>query len=292
MNWALFFAILSPAIWGLMNVFDTYIAQLRVKNIIGFAMVSAFTNIIFGFILALFLSWNTYTISDYFFPILAGLVMGVQICFYYFMLSKHDSSHAVGLVYIYPIIVAILSFLFLNERFSLLGYLGMAIVLIGVLLLNVRIKKLKINLAIWSISVVAIGAGFHEFFAKIAVSQISAWNGTAINSLVMGWFALILLLKKKYRVGFISEIKNVKLTFVSELLTLGGLLTLYLAMEGLPATIVSVVSAAQPLFVLFFEWVAFSFGIKIVKDINWRHKLFAIAMIAIGLILLYFTDIN
>lgn len=291
MNWALFFAILSPAILGLMNVFDTYIIKIRVKKVIGFSMVSAFTNILFGVILSLFLSWEAYAFSDYFFPILAGFVMGIQLYFYYFILSKHDASHAVGLVYIYPIFVAMLSFFFLNERLSLLGYAGMAIAISGVLLLSIRVRKLKIDVALWSISFVTIGAALHEFFAKIATSQINAWNATAINSIVMGWFALFLLFKKKYRAEFKYEFKNVKLTFISEVLTLVGVLTIYLAMSGLPATIVSVVSVLQPLFVLLFEWIAFSFGFKIVKDESWRHKIFAIIMIVMGLVLLYFKDI-
>lgn len=291
MNWPLFFAFLSGAILGLMNVFDTYIVKLKIKNLMGFAIVSALTNILFGVILALFLNWTVYSFSDYTFSILAGLVMGIQLFFYYFVLSKHDSSHAIGLIYSYPIIVAILSFFFLNEQLSLLGYVGMAITLLGVLLLSVRVKKLRVSIAIWSLVIVTLGTGLHEFFAKIAVNQISPWHGTAINSIAMGWFALVLLLKKKYRIGFISEFRNVKLTFVSELLTLAGILAIYLAMNGLPATIVSVISVVQPLFVLFFEWVAFSLGIKIVKDINWKNKLFAILLIIIGLILLYVNDI-
>ena len=211
MNWSLFFAVLSPAIFGLMNVFDTYIVKLRVKKVIGFSMVSALTNISLGIILASFLSWKSYDLVDYLFPTLAGFVMGIQLYFYYFMLSKHDSSHAIGLFYTYPIIVAILSFFFLNEKLSLLGYVGMIVALSGVLLLSIRVRKLKINIAVWSISLVTIGAALHEFFAKIATSQISAWNATAINSIVMGWFAIILLLKKKYRKEFVSEFKNVKL---------------------------------------------------------------------------------
>ena len=257
----------------------------------GFVVVSAVTNVLLGVVLALFLDWRQYAISDYLFPILAGAVIGIQLCFYYVILHKHDSSHAIGLIYCYPIIVALLSFLFIGEKLSLLGYIGMVITLIGVLLLSVRIKKLKITLAIWSLGIVIIATALNEFFIKIAISNINGWNGTAIGSIVMGLFVIPLLLKKDIRKGFYSEFKNVKLTFVSEMLTLAGILTLYLAVIDLPVTIVSVISSVQPLFVLFFEWMAFSFGIKIVKDVRWRHKLFAIVLIILGIMLLYFSDI-
>jgi|SRR3989344_234331 len=291
MNWSLFFAVASPAIFAFMNVFDTFIIKKKVKHVLGFVVVSAVTNVLLGVVLALFLDWRQYAISDYLFPILAGAVIGIQLCFYYVILHKHDSSHAIGLIYCYPIIVALLSFLFIGEKLSLLGYIGMVITLIGVLLLSVRIKKLKITLAIWSLGIVIIATALNEFFIKIAISNINGWNGTAIGSIVMGLFVIPLLLKKDIRKGFYSEFKNVKLTFVSEMLTLAGILTLYLAVIDLPVTIVSVISSVQPLFVLFFEWMAFSFGIKIVKDVRWRHKLFAIVLIILGIMLLYFSDI-
>ena len=291
MNLPLFFAFLSPAIFGFMNVFDTYIVKRKVKNVLGFAIVSGVTNILFGIILALFLDWSAYSFSDFRFSILAGASLGVQLCFYYFTLSKHDVSHAVGLTYVYPIIVAILSFLFLNEKLSFIGYLGMILTLAGVLLMNMQIKKLKIKIAIWSILILIITAALNELFVKIATSQINGWNGTAISSIVMGLFVMPLLLKKNVRKGFRSEFKRIKLTFISEALTIAAIGTLYLAMAGLPATIVSVISVTQPLFVLLFEWTAFSIGIKIVKDINWKNKLFAILLIVLGIIVLYISEI-
>ncbi len=291
MNWPLFFAFLSPALFGFMNVFDTFIVKRRVKHVLGFAVVSGVTNILLGILLALFLDWSTYSFSDFGFSILAGLVIGIQLCFYYIMLSKHDVSHAIGLVYVYPILVALLSFIFLNEKLSLIGYLGAIITLTGVLLMNLRISKLKISLAFWSLGAVAVGSALNEFFIKIASFQIGAWHGTAINSIIMGLVVIPLLLKKNIKIGFRKEFKNIKWTFISETLTIGAIVALYFAMTGLPATIVSVISVTQPLFVLGFEWLAFITGIRIVKDMVWRHKLLSILLIVIGIAILYLTEI-
>ena len=62
-------------------------------------------------------------------------------------------------------------------------------------------------------------------------------------------------------------------------------------MTSFPATIVSVISATQPLFVLLFEWLAFFFGIKMVKDVDWKHKIFAISLIVVGIAILYGKEI-
>ena len=213
------------------------------------------------------------------------------MCFYYIVLSKHDVSHVIGLVYIYPIIIAILSFLFLNEKLSLVGYIGMIITLAGVLLMSVQIKNLKISIALWSLAIVAVTSALNEFLIKIATNQIYWLHGAAINSIVMGLLVMPLLFNKKIRNGFGKEFKNIRITFISEALTILAIATIYLAMAGLPATVVAVISVTQPLFVLGFEFLAFIFGIKIVKDEGWGNKLLGILLIVLGIAILYASEI-
>ncbi len=291
MNWPLFFAFLSPIIFAFMNVLDSYIVKKRVKHVMGFAVVSGITNIFLGIILVLFLDWSAYSLFDLRFSILAGAMFGIQLYFYYVILEKHDVSHAIGLVYIYPLIVALLSYLFINEKLSILGYLGVLITLGGVTLMSVRLKKLKITIAFWSLGISILTIALSEFFIKIATTQIPEWHGAAVNSIVMGAFILPALINKSIRKGFKKEFKNISFTFMSEALTIAAVLTLYLAMSGLSATVVSVISATQPLFVLIFESVAFYSGIKIVKDVEWKNKLFAILLIILGISLLYLSEI-
>ncbi|MGV8142565.1 MAG: EamA family transporter [Candidatus Pacearchaeota archaeon] len=291
MNWAIFFAFLSPALFGLMNVFDTYVLKKRVKSVLGFAIVSGITNILLGIILASFLDWSSYSFSSFVFPIFAGVVIGTQLCFYYIALARHDVSHAIGLIYIYPLIVAFLSYFFLNEKLSSIGYLGTIMTLLGVLLMTIQIKKLKITLAFWSLGIITLSAALNDFFIKLATNSVGVWQGTAIGSIVMGSIVLPLLFKKTIRQGFFKEFKKIRFTFISESLTIAATVTLYLAMQDLGATVVSVISATQPLFVLFFEWIAFFIGIKIVEDIEWKNKLFAILLIIAGIIIIYSSEL-
>lgn len=291
MNWPLFFAFLSPVMWALMNVIDTYIVKRKVKHVLSFAVVSGIINIFLGVVLVLSLNWSGYSLFDLRFSVLAGLMLGIQIYFYYGMLAKYDVSHVVGLIYIYPLIVAFLSYLFLNEQLSLFGYFGGFLTIMGIFLMSVRLHKLKMNILGWSILMLAITSALNEFFIKLATVQLPVWNGTAINSIIIGLCILPALFNYKIRKDFPKELKNIPITLVSELLTLGAIATLYLAMTGLPATIVSVISATQPLFVLIFEGFAFFFGIKIVKDINWKHKIFAVALVVIGIVILYGSEI-
>ena len=110
----LIFAIISPFIWGFMNVLDKFVVSHRVKSPLSFTIVAGIVNLAIGIILALFLNWTNIAVNDLFFPAIAGLIFGSQFFLYYYLLGKEDVSNLIGFVYVYPIIVAILSFLFLN----------------------------------------------------------------------------------------------------------------------------------------------------------------------------------
>ena len=291
MNWPLFFAFLSPSIWALMNFIDSWIVKKRVKNTVSFAVVSGITNIFLGIMLALFLDWSNYSLFDFRFSIIVGAMLGLQLYFYYTILSRHDVSHVVGLIYAYPLVVAFLSFLFLNEKLSLIGYFGAFVTILGIFMMTLRIRKLNLALASGPIFIVMLTSAFSEFFIKITTTQIPVWHNTAITSIVLGMCILPALLKTSIRKDFKNEFKKIHFTFISEMLTLGAITLVYLAMVGLPATIVSVISTTQPLFVLIFEWVAFFFGVKMVKDIDWKHKIFAISLVVIGIVIMYGKEI-
>ena len=74
-------------------------------------------------------------------------------------------------------------------------------------------------------------------------------------------------------------------------MALGAIVSLYFAMDGLSAMIVSVINVTQPLFVLGFEWIAHLFGVKIVSDRHWGRKLIAISFIVIGIGILYLAEL-
>src|SRR3989344_5630799 len=138
-NVGLIFAILVPISFALMNVFDSFVIKKKIKHILGFSAVSGLTNIILGIILASFLSWENINFFDLKF--------------------------------------SILSFIFIGEKLSLIGYVGAVITLIGVLSINLRLNRLKISIGIWTVAVVILTSALNEFFIKLSTTNISNWHG-------------------------------------------------------------------------------------------------------------------
>ncbi len=286
------FAVLSPVLYAIMNIVDKYAVSHRVKNAIGFSAVAALANSIIGFIFAIFLDWNGYTYSDFIVPALVGFLMGSTYFLYYLIIKKEDVSNLTGLIYLYPILVAILSFLFLNEILPLVSYMGMILILVGVIMLSVRMVHLRISISLWSIGIMILLVAVNEFLIKIFTNTMPESNGIAINSIFICMPSILgMIFYKKFRMGFISELKHIKWAFLSEIFAFLGLATLYFAMVGLPATIVSSIAAIQPLVLLGFERVAQKIFGKMTKDKLVLPKLIAIILIVLGVILLYLNEI-
>lgn len=130
-----------------------------------------------------------------------------------------------------------------------------------------------------------------EFFIKIA-SAVTLWHGVAVTSIVFGLTILPLLLRKQVRAAFLSELHTIRYTCISELLTLGAFASIFLAMNGLPATVVSTFSALQPLFVLSIEFLLFRHVPGLTRDERFSRKLFALLLVVLGTVLLYVGELS
>lgn len=289
--WPLIFAIASPFIWGFVSILDKFVVSHKVKNPLSFTVVAGIVNFGIGIILALFLNWNGIINTNLIFPAIAGLIFGYQYFLYYYLLKKEDVSDVIGLVYFYPIIVTLLSFLFLNEILPLISYLGLFFILSGVIILSVKKKKLKFKVTIWAIILLVIVVALYEFLIKISTINLPLLNGLSINYLFIGCAILSGLINKKIRNGLLRELKNIKWAMLNEFLTFFATAFIFLAMAELPATIVSSIAAIEPLFVLFFEFCANKIGIKISINTNFKKKIIPIFLIVIGVILLYLPEI-
>ncbi|MBI4016772.1 MAG: EamA family transporter [Candidatus Aenigmarchaeota archaeon] len=287
MSYAFLFAILSPFSWAIMNVIDKYIVHKKVKYPAGYTCVVGLANITLALIIGLFLDWSTVSVNDFLFPAIAGSSLGLAAFFYIILLESEDISHLVGLVYAYPLGVALLSFMFLQERLSTFGYIGVLLTLLGAVLLSFRVKKVSKNIVFLSIGLIVLFEVINEFFIKVSTTAIGTWHGIVVNNISLGLTLLCGLFSSKMRKHFFAEIHNIGWESISSLFALGGITTLYLAMAEIPATIVSSISSIQPLAVLFLERTISAHIGTITKDKLLIPKLIPILLIAIGVGILY-----
>lgn len=286
MNTYILLALLSPLLYAVMYVLDKYVVSRKVKNDKSYLALTGIIYVVYSLILAAFLDWKNISFKDMILPIIIGVFITIQAYMYVHILHKEDISHFTGLEYTYPIIVAILSYIFLGERISLLGYIGLFVVIIGALLLSLRIKEIKLRANKYILVGLIILIGLNEFIIKISTSNINVFNGIVITWIVYGLFLIPLLLWKKNRIDFIKQKNIILIESMIDLIGYAALLTLFIAMSGLPATIVSAIAISQILFTVVFEKIVDRFLGKIIRDRLILRKAVALSIIAIGVIIL------
>jgi drug/metabolite transporter (DMT)-like permease len=286
MNYGLIFALLAPLIWACMNILDKFVLSHRIKNYRSFTVLAGLANFVYGLMIALVIDWNDFQWSSIIFPIIVGFFLGLQFYLYFALMSKSDASYFVGFTFLYPPIVALLSFIFLRERFGIPVYIGSALILIGVILLALRAQKIRSSFAfLLIVPFIFITAGY-EFFIKVATIQLNLYQSMAVSSMVIGVVISFLLTKSKVRKSLSREIKNIGWAFFNEGLTTLGLFSTYLAMNLLPATVVSSISSIQPLIVIGLEAIFDKHIATISSDKRIIPKLIAVVLIVLGVALI------
>ena len=287
---SLFFAFLSPVIWAMMDLIDEYVIDNKSRYPLGFAFFVGMANVLLGIILALFLHWDSFSIRDYWPSAVSGFFLGMQFLLYFWMLKKDDVSNVIGFSYFYPVIVSVLSFLFLHEVLTISIYLGMALIMFGIALIYLRTVKKKLHIVFWIILSYALSIAFYEFFIKVATTKVTEINGLAVNSIFLGLAIFPLIFSRKRRLEIAYEVRNIHWALLSEMFTISAVFGTYIAMKNLPATIVSSLQATEPLLVLAFEKIANKKGIMKSQDTNFFNKLIAIILITAGVAVMYITE--
>ena len=287
---SLLFAFLSPVIWAMMDLIDEYVIDNKSRYPLGFAFFVGMANVILGIILTFFLNWESFSIRDYWPSAVSGFFLGMQFLLYFWMLKKDDVSNVIGFSYFYPVIVSVLSFLFLHEVLTISIYLGMALIMFGIALIYLRNMKKKLHIVFWIILSYALSIAFYEFFIKVATTKVAEINGLAINSIFLGLAIFPLIFSRKRRSEIAYEVRNIHWALLSEMFTISAVFGTYIAMKNLPATIVSSLQATEPLLVLAFEKIANKRGIMKSQDTNFFNKLIAIILITAGVAVMYITE--
>jgi len=143
---ALICGILSPFVLAIGNIIDKVLVDTRVKYTLGYIAYTGIVLIGFGGIEMAIADWpdipNKVT---YIFPVLAGLSDGVYFYLYFYSLKRCDASIVIGVMYLYPVVVLILTEIVLHDKITYLAYLGIALLLGGAISLSIDLIRIIVH---------------------------------------------------------------------------------------------------------------------------------------------------
>ncbi len=252
-------ALLEPALHAVTNLIDSHFSNSVFRRPGTMIFFASFTNLCFVPLLFLIDPPQMLSLGQAAPFLILGLTGTAYLYPYYKALQSDDASVVVSLFSLGKVFVPLLAFFALGERLSPSQYLGFLVLVISGALLTLNGSPKggwRPNASFWWMMlcalILAVEAVAYKFvFLSLGWGTGFAW-GTAFSFL----FALPLLLPKAVRQDIRAHWpafrKSFPLFALEEFLTFAGSGASTFAISLASVTLVSAISASQPLFVLLF----------------------------------------
>ena len=178
----------------------------------------------------------------------AGLIMTFSYIAYFKMLRETDVSRAIGLVYTFPVFVAVGAFLLFNEPFTLQKTAGVLLVAVGATILATEKLRLLPVRALALILAVSLTEAAIELLQKGAVGNANALAVTGIVGLAFGLTSL--LAAQPSELIKAAKSKTIAYATASGTFLAAAWLAFILAISQAQVSVVASISAIHPLAVL------------------------------------------
>lgn len=303
MEWFIY-AFLAPVLWALVNIADKFLVDDNSGTDYPIGSLVIFSSLAGLVVMAVtpFITGGIFEIgfSDRLILIASGVINLLWIILYLHALESDEVSSVTPWFLTIPVFAYVLGYFILGETITGIQVLGGIIILFGNLIFSIDFKdkdnyKVKWKTVALMLPASILGALWGILF-KFVAQDSGFWESSFweyVGLFLAGLFIFIFI--KKYRNGFLSMLKNggkkiLTINFSSEFVTIVGNLFNNFALLLAPVTLVYLVAAFQPVFVLIFAIILTVFIPKILtEDISKRTlipKVIALIVMIIGSYLL------
>jgi len=295
----IYFALMTPALYGVTNLIGKFLIEKKINDPFLIVILGSFTSLILGIIILAFKGFSLIGLQHSFFLLITGILLVIYLLPYFKALLIEDVSQVIPLLQFIPIFVLILSYIFLGETLTIKQLLGSALIIFSSFILGS--EKIKIGIftsrkTLWYMILASLFYAIAGVIFKSVVDSEDFWLAVAYVNISIGIGAIILLLWPPYRSAFMKEIKMLRfdvwglITLNQSFVFIAQFSTFY-ALLLVSASLVNVILAIQPFFVLFYGIIlSFWFPHIIKEDINKSTiliKFISIIIIFFGVYMIY-----
>lgn len=141
-------AILSPLVLAVVNLLDKIATDQRVRNTLAYTAYIGVVEIVVGAVECACVPWDNIHAGNavlFVWPVVSGVAYGLFMYIYFFAMRITDASVLVGLMYIYPAVVCVLSYAVLGEMLGAMGYGAVAVLLLGAIVLSLDLPRVLVR---------------------------------------------------------------------------------------------------------------------------------------------------
>ena len=211
MQFWIYFALTAQLIWAFTSVIDKIvISKGYIKSPFVYIVLNGAMNIFLIFLL-LFFDFEPLKLTDFLIALFAGIMLSAAVAIYYKAVQFDEISRIKIIFQMEPILILLLSFLFLGEFLTKNSVIGFIFLLVAGMIVAYKKerKSFHISKSFYYILISMVFGAFYVVSAKHTLSVTSFWSGFLWLRLT-GFSALFVLFIPSVRNDFIQTFKSMK----------------------------------------------------------------------------------
>lgn len=295
----IFFALLSPAFFGITNFIDKFLLE---KHEISPIVLTVYGGV-FAFVVSLLILILTglYPIDtkSLLIIVVSGILTTLYLPPYLKALTLDETSRVVPLYQFYPIFVLLFGFFLFQEVFTVKQYSGSFLIILGGVFLSaerIEGKLFRLRPAFWYMMLSCVIFSIAQVMYKFGLMNVPFINTLPYEGFGIAIGAILILFYKQnfheFKRESIRFSKNVYVAMgINESFYLLARYTGYFAISMISVGLVSVLSGFQPLFVLIYGIILSLWFPHVIKEVISKEavglKVSAIALMILGLYFIF-----
>jgi len=293
MLWIIY-PIVAAFLWAIIEIVDRHIIKDEIRDPWVCTSFFGFTCYILFAILAVF-TGDIFSVSlrIIFLLMLGGIIAACATIFYYIALQREKISKLAPLFPTNVIWIVILSYFILKERLLYIQYVGILILLLGVVLIAFKKgTKYKINFAAALILLSTLIWSFRDLFIKLSSNLGNYHIFDILFWVFLGYFIVSTIIFIIHHPKIIEKSKKgIEYIILNSLLCFIAYLVYVFAISKYLLSLVSSVAAITPLLVFLIVFLLTKLNSKLIYEKYDKYDLItnfiATILVVIGVILIY-----
>jgi uncharacterized membrane protein len=284
----------AVAIWSITSISDKFVLDKLIKEPLVPTTIYAGLGIIFTIVIVLFQGINHISSVNIVLAIISGGFYLLMAIYYFKAVCVEEISRVNPLFYLSNVLITIFATIFLGEVLSISKYAAIIMLIIGAILISVKeLKSPRLDLGTFYMILAAIFTAANMLINKIVLNTTDFWTVFAWNRVGSFLFMIPIfyIYRKQIKLAFKKMSKKAYVIVnINEVLNLSGVILITLAISLGFVSVVTGISAIQPLFIFILTIILSVFFPRFIKENISKHilaqKLTAIILIVAGAILL------
>ena len=190
--------------------------------------------------------------------LLSGVFSGTYLIGMFIIMESQDVSRVVPVVSTYPIFVAFLAFLFLDEHVSIFAWACVIVTVVGAAMVSLAPKSINSTegvgiLALLFLLLASMSFGLSQFLSKTIAEEMTMWTQFSLRAFGGGITCGLLIFLPGVRQGLVTLFTNFKTMMVFSIteivLVFFAILFFFLSVYSGEIYLTATVMATRPLFV-------------------------------------------